>query len=212
MDRRKSPSSLSYQQASSLTRAQPSSCALVTYERAGGQPKCRPRERPTIGRVDGASSRYEVRTTGLGDKTQVHYTQSRRDWLKRSDHRSPRVVPRRLARTYRVEFRNVKKERSCFAPDHFELAPLRASSSRSFFLFLFCFLFSPVHEIFLERQLYSIFESVALDEEESEEFRRYFDETGEIISPCVIKNFIKSWRVVRAIRMGESLRSFQENI
>lgn len=146
MDRRKSPSSLSYQQASSLTRAQPSSCALVTYERAGGQPKCRPRERPTIGRVDGASSRYEVRTTGLGDKTQVHYTQSRRDWLKRSDHRSPRVVPRRLARTYRVEFRNVKKERSCFAPDHFELAPLRASSSRSFFLFLFCFLFSPVHE------------------------------------------------------------------
>lgn len=31
MDRRKSPSSLSYQQARSLTRAQPSSCALVTY-------------------------------------------------------------------------------------------------------------------------------------------------------------------------------------
>lgn len=29
----------------------------------------------------------------MGDKTQVHYTQSLRDWLKRSDHRSPaRVV------------------------------------------------------------------------------------------------------------------------
>lgn len=169
MDRRKSPSSLSYQQASSLTRAQPSSCALVTYERAGGQPKCRPPVRPTIGRVDGGSSPYEARTTGLGDKTQVHYTQSRRDWLKRSDHRSPRVVPRRLARTYRVEFRNVKKERSCFAPDHFELAPLRASSSRSFSS-LFSSSFSFFARIFLERERErdSIFESAALEESEGD--------------------------------------------
>lgn len=29
----------------------------------------------------------------MGDKTQVHYTQSRHDWLKRSDHHSPHVVP-----------------------------------------------------------------------------------------------------------------------
>ena len=105
--------------------------------------------RPTIGRVDRRGSRrHEARTTGLGDKTQVHYTQSRRDWLKRSDHRSPRVVPRRLARTCRVEFRNVKKERSCFAS-----RPLGTRPPSSSFLFPF-FFFSLAHvtkRIFLER-------------------------------------------------------------
>lgn len=60
-----------------------------------------------------------ARTTALGDKTQVHYTQSRRDWLKRSDHRLPRVVPRRFARTCRVQLRSVKKKRSCFALGRF---------------------------------------------------------------------------------------------
>lgn len=113
----------------------------------------------------GGSCRYEARTTGLGDKTQVHYTQSRRDWLKRSDHRLPRVVPRRLARTCRVEFRNVKKERSCFALDHFELAPPRASSSRSFFRFF--------EQNLLERRCSTIFSKARLwNERKSEEFQR----------------------------------------
>ena len=140
MDRRKSPSSLSYQQASSLTRAQPSSCALVTYERAGGQPKCRPSE-PSNDRKGGSARITPARSEN-------HYTQSRRDWLKRSDHRSPRVVPRRLARTCRVEFRNVKKERSCFAS-----RPLGTRPPSSSFLFPF-FFFSLAHvtkRIFLER-------------------------------------------------------------
>lgn len=65
---------------------------------AGGQPKCRPLDL-SAGRAGGPGIvPTQARTAGLGDKTQVHYTQSRRDWLKRSDHRSPRAVPRRFAR------------------------------------------------------------------------------------------------------------------
>lgn len=69
MDRRKSPSSLSYQQARSLTRAQPSSCALVTYEGAGGQPKCRPRQSRAMARVDRAGTRREPLAWGTRRKS-----------------------------------------------------------------------------------------------------------------------------------------------
>ena len=56
MDRRKSPSSLSYQQAVlSLTRAQPSSCALVTYGSRVTNPSGWQHYAPTIGRMNDGS-------------------------------------------------------------------------------------------------------------------------------------------------------------
>lgn len=69
---------------------------------AGGQPKLSTARTSNSRLVESRIVQLAARTAGLGDKTQVHYTQSQRDWLKRSDHRSPRVVPRRFARTCRV--------------------------------------------------------------------------------------------------------------
>lgn len=65
---------------------------------AGDQPKSGLVQQSAARKGRSQIVRVSSRATGLGDKTQVHYAQSRHDWLKRSDHRSPRVAPRRFAR------------------------------------------------------------------------------------------------------------------
>jgi len=90
-DRRKSPSSLSYQ----LAHSDAAFILCPSHLRlAGDQPKSAPLHERPLGRADRGSYGLSSRATGLGDKTQVHYAQSRCDWLKRSGHRSRRVAPR----------------------------------------------------------------------------------------------------------------------